>query len=87
MTPHVYGWWVHEFGDDIRTIRGRFAAFPSSGTIPLRTDSPDRDYFEVGAGLSANFGGNLTLWVRYETVLGLRDFDADHVTGGAVWEF
>jgi outer membrane lipase/esterase len=76
LLPQVRAEWQHEFQDDSRTITARFVHDPERAPINFRTDDPDRDFFNVGAGLSATFRGGVAAFVYYETVLELEDVTA-----------
>jgi outer membrane lipase/esterase len=82
LLPQVRFEWQHEFEDDSRTITARFVHDPGDPETNQRTpinyttDDPDRDFFNVGAGLSATFRGGVAAFVYYETVLGLDDVTA-----------
>jgi len=77
--------WNHEFLNDARSIKARFVQDPNPSvptTITWTSDKPDRDFYNVGAGVSATFGHGLSAFVFYETVLDLRDVTAHRVVGG-----
>jgi outer membrane autotransporter protein len=82
LVPQLRFEWEHEFLDDQRTILARFVADPANTPILLETDDPDRDYFNLGAGLSAVFQRGVAAFVYYETALALRDVTAHQVTVG-----
>jgi uncharacterized protein YhjY with autotransporter beta-barrel domain len=89
LLPQVRFEWQHEFKDDSRTITARFVhdpGFPETNgqqtQINYTTDDPDRDFFNVGAGLSATFRGGVAAFVYYETVLGLEDVTAHNIVLG-----
>ncbi len=90
FVPQLRVEWVHEFDDDQRDIE---AFFPNDTTTDLNGDpappiftveneSPDRNWFNVGAGVSANFANNMTGFIYGETLLGKEDVDQYTVTGG-----
>jgi outer membrane autotransporter protein len=85
LLPQVRFEWQHELADDSRTITARFVhdpGFPERTPINYRTDDPDRDFFNVGGGLSATFRGGISAFVYYETVLDLDDVTAHNVVLG-----
>ncbi len=76
LQPQVRFEWEHEFENDSRTIKAFFVEDPTPDEetqIRIRTDSPDRDFFNIGAGLSLTFRGGLSAFFYYETVLDLDD--------------
>jgi outer membrane autotransporter protein len=89
LLPQVRFEWQHEFKDDSRTITARFAHDPGfietnnqQTQINYGTNDPDRDFFNVGAGLSATFRGGVLAFFYYETVLGLDDVTAHSIVLG-----
>jgi outer membrane lipase/esterase len=74
--------WEHEFLDDRRTVTARFVNDPTRTPISLDTDDPDRNFFNLGFGLSAVFARGMGAFVYYETVLGLRDVTAHNIALG-----
>ena len=85
LAPTVRVEWNHEFLNDARSIKARFVQDPNPSvptTITWTSDKPDRDFYNVGAGVSATFGHGLSAFVFYETVLDLRDVTAHRVVGG-----
>ena len=74
LSPGIRFEWVHQFNDDVREIHARFLdAQPGTGFFSIRTDNPDRDFFNLGGSLSATFPGGQAVYFRYETRLGHRD--------------
>ena len=43
--------WVHEFSDDSRAITVQYAADPNNTQFGIVTDSPDRNFFDLGLSL------------------------------------
>lgn len=83
LTPSIRGAWLHEYADNSRLID--VGAFDFTGFEPLpadvsfRTEEPDRDYFTVGAGLTAALAdGRAALALDYEALLG-HDFINGHL--------
>lgn len=69
-TPSVHLEWEHQYRADQRLITARFAEDPSA-SFQITTDSPGRDYFNLGAALAATWPGGRSAFITYETVLGL----------------
>ena len=84
FTPQLLFEWAHEFKDDSRFITARFLYDPSSAPLPfnLRTDGPDRDYFNLGAGLTATFAEGKSAFIYYETNLQREDINLDTISAG-----
>jgi len=87
LLPQVRFEWRHEFKDDARTLTARFVNDPARTPLALVTDNPDRDFFNLGVGLSATFRGGIAAFVSYETVLGLAQITAHNVVWGVRFEF
>jgi outer membrane autotransporter protein len=93
LVPQLRFAWVHEFEDEASLYRGRLlpqnlASEEDSDTgYSLALDSPERDYFNLGLGLSAEFGGNGAAFLSYEKVFGKKDLSTYSVTGGVRFEF
>lgn len=79
--------WEHEYKGGSRLITGSLVADPLRTQFSVPTNNPDRDYFNLGAGISATLKAGASAFVYYETVLG-RDRIANHsFTGGVRFEF
>jgi outer membrane lipase/esterase len=86
FVPQINLDWEHEFKNDRRDIAVRYVIDPNT-MYNITTNSPDRDYLNFRAGISAIFANNLSAFVQYETLLENR-YDALH-TGrfGIRWDF
>lgn len=87
LLPQLRLEWAHEFADDSRDIEARFVNDPTGTRFRVPTDAPDRDFFNIGAGLSALFPGGRTAFVQYDTMLGRNDFTQHTVNLGVRLEF
>lgn len=87
IMPHLFLYWVHEYLDDVRTVTGRLPAFPTGTPISLQSESPDRDYMELAAGVAASIGDRSRVWVRYETTLFRSNWTENQVTAGLAVRF
>jgi outer membrane autotransporter protein len=85
--PHLLVEWEHEFKDDSRLITARFLNDPTLSSFTLKTDSPDSNFFNLGAGLTATFRGGLSGFLYYETTLSQKNFSSNSVLGGMRFEF
>ncbi len=73
--------WEHEFKADSRLVGGRRVANPSN-SVSVPTNDPDRDYFNLGGGITATLRRGLSAFVYYEAVVD-RDRTTNHsFTGG-----
>ncbi len=87
-----YGWgvlqpiarlaWLHQLKDDSRLIRGRFVADPGANVFAVPTESPDRDYLNLGAGFAATLRHGRSFYMLWDTDLGRSDLNLDTLTFG-----
>jgi outer membrane autotransporter protein len=87
LVPQVHGEWRHEILNDQRSIRAQFANDPLDTVFSVPTDKPDRDYFAVGASMSAALGKGIAAFFDFETILGLRDVTNYGFTAGVRMSF
>jgi outer membrane autotransporter protein len=91
LTPYVRADWEHEFENDARNITAHFANvggnYDALNTIIIPTDDPDRDFANLGVGLSAVLPGGLQCFVDYSTVLGYEDITLHRFVAGLRMEF
>ena len=78
---------LHEFEDDSRVVLASFAADAGNNVFRLPTDRPDRDFFRLGAGLSATLARGRGLYLLYETDLERDDLSLYRLTGGLRLEY
>ncbi len=87
MQPSVRLAYLHEFDDDTRLIRGGFLGDLSANEFVLATDPPDRDFFNLGAGLTFVFTKGRSCYVYYDTDLERDDLEIFTLSAGFRWEF
>ena len=86
LSPMARFEWEHEYKNDSRLITSRFVTNP--GTVLVApTNDPDRDYFNLGAGLTATFKRGTTAFFYYEAVLGRDNYTNHSFTAGVRFEF
>ncbi len=78
--------YLHEFEDDARLIRALFVEDVTANQFVIPTDVPDRDFFNVTAGLTATLARGRTLYLIYDTDLERDDLDVYTFTFGARFE-
>lgn len=84
LRPYIRGEWRHEFEDEGRIIPVRFLGDTTSGlAFSTVTDSPDRDYFNVGTGISTVLANNVSAFVSYDALLGYKDIESHSFMVGA----
>ena len=87
LVPQARAEWEHEYDNDADTLVARFAADPTGTEFGILSDSPDRDYFRLGLGVSAVFPHGLSAFVNYDTVLDQQDWSNHLIDVGVRWEF
>jgi len=87
FSPQLRLEWAHEFEDNSQNINARFLNDPTSGTFNVRTDDPDRDYFNLGAGVAAVLGPGRSAFIYYETSVGRDNITEHSIAGGLRFEF
>jgi outer membrane autotransporter protein len=89
IVPQANAEWVHEFMNDQRNIFVQFAqdlrATPS--TFSYNNDRPDRDYFNLGAGVSMVLPNGIQPFLNFQALLGHSYFNNYVGTVGARVEF
>ncbi|MEA2080171.1 MAG: autotransporter outer membrane beta-barrel domain-containing protein [Pseudomonadota bacterium] len=87
LVPQGQVGWVHEFENDSERFSAIYVDDPNQNQLVAETNDPDRDYFELGLGVSAVFKRGTQAFVYYDTVLGFDDV-TDHIfTVGGRMEF
>lgn len=88
LMPNIRGEWYHQYKDNSRNISVRFLGDTTSGlSFNTVTDDPDRNYFNVGTGVSGTFAQGFTAFLNYDTLLGYRNIESHLFTVGARLEF
>lgn len=82
LVPQVRAEWWHEFDNDSRSIEANFVTAPAATQV-IPTDDPDRDYFNLGVGLLGVFSEDASVFLEYQTVLGLEDI-TNHIVRAQV---
>lgn len=63
--------WEHQYKDDrSRRLVASFALGDPDNAMALQTSEPDRNYFNLGAGVAAHFGVGRSAFVNLQSVLG-----------------
>lgn len=86
LSPMARFEWEHEYKNDSRNVTGRSAATPGFA-FSTKTNDPDRDYFNLGAGVSATFARGSSAFFYYETVVGRDNFTNHSFTAGMRFTF
>lgn len=76
------GEWEHEFTDNSRAIAAQFVYDPTRTSFEIRSDDPDRNYFNLGLGVTAVFANGRSGFIHYESRLGQDDVRQYWINGG-----
>jgi len=82
LSPQLRAEWAHEFQDDSRFITARFLNDPTQTQFSLHTDNPDRNFFNLGVGLTATFAEGRSAFLYYEKTLKERDLNQESIAAG-----
>lgn len=82
FVPQLTAEWVHEFLDDQRVIYFRFREDLGRTKPRFQTDTPDRDYFNLGTGVILVLPKAISVFVSYRALVGYNDREAHTVSGG-----
>lgn len=77
----------HEFDDDARATTTSLLLDPGRNGFVVRNDAPDRNAFNLGAGLLFVLPNGWMPYVDYEGLVGYRDASRHRVTAGIRVEF
>jgi outer membrane lipase/esterase len=87
IIPQASFSWNHEFLNDSRNITAKYSADPNGVTFNATTNSPDRDFFILGTGVSGVFLEDVQLFFNYQALLGYSRVTSHGFTGGIRLEF
>lgn len=87
IVPHLRLGWIHEFDNDQQQVGARFVNDINQQPLLVLTNTPDRDYLELGVGLSAQFPQGRSAFLSYGTLLGYRDVTYHGISAGVRLEF
>jgi outer membrane autotransporter protein len=82
IVPQVTAEYVHEFLDDQRSVGFRLVQDLGRTRFLYQTEAPDRDYFNVGAGVAMVLPNGFQPFLNYRELLGYRDRSSHTVTVG-----
>jgi uncharacterized protein with beta-barrel porin domain len=79
--------WEHEFSNGSRELSAQFVHDPSSSTFTITTDEPDRDYLNVGLGVSVVAAEGRSGFLYYETRIDQDNITQNWIKAGVRLEF
>lgn len=83
LIPQLDASWEHEISGGAHRIKGSFVNDPFTTPFAFKSDDPDRDYFQLGVGVSAVIPGGKTAFLQYQTNLGRDNYRDYNVALGA----
>jgi outer membrane autotransporter protein len=86
LTPHLSATWQHEFMDQSRGITSQFEN-TGLGSFNVRTESPQRDFAMVDAGVTADLNRTVSLFAEYMTQVGQANYFGQSVQAGVKFGF
>ncbi|MEM7354853.1 MAG: autotransporter domain-containing protein, partial [Acidobacteriota bacterium] len=87
VQPSLRVAYLHEFEDDRRLIRARFRSDLVGRQFVVVTDTPDRDFFNVGAGITVTLPRSMATYLIFDTDLARDDLDIYTLSGGFRFQF
>lgn len=85
LLPHLRADFVREFEDDVDVFGVRFANDPNATTTPpvlVATDNPDRSYWRLAGGFSAQFKHGVSGYIEYQRLEGFEFITFEDVSIG-----
>lgn len=82
VLPQVRAEYEHEFRNDAQTVNTVFVNDAGGTSFGVRGDSPDRNYFNLGASLLFVLPNGVMPFVDVEALLGYEDLERYRLTGG-----
>jgi len=82
IVPQATAEYVHEFLDDQRSVGFRLVQDLGQRRLLFQTDPPDRDYFNLGVGVSMVLPNGLQPFLNFRELLGYNDRHSHTVTLG-----
>ncbi len=87
LQPQIRAGWKYEFMNNSEMVTARFAADPFRNTFFVNTESPDRNFMEVGFALTAAFPGGFSAFFDFDATTLNRNFDRYTFTVGGRYQF
>jgi outer membrane autotransporter protein len=87
LIPQAAAEYVHEFMDNQRRIGFRLANDPAGNHFSFKNDPPDRNYFNLGAGVLLQLARGIAPFINYRALVGYSDQSSHRVTAGVRVEF
>lgn len=82
VVPQATAEYVHEFLDDQRSVGFSLAQDPAGARFLYRTEPPDRNYFNIGAGVAMVLPNGMQPYLNFRELVGYKDRSSHTVTLG-----
>jgi len=87
LMPTARAEWVHEFHDGSRPVNWQFSNDPAQSVFTVVSDGADRNYANLGAGMSATFTHGVSAFLFYEAMVGRQSLAEHTINLGVRGEF
>lgn len=83
LVPSIWGEYIHEFLNNNDGSTVSYVHDPTGlSSFTAANEDPDRDYFQVGAGMTAVLPGGWSPFANFQSILGLEDLNSYLFTVG-----
>jgi uncharacterized protein with beta-barrel porin domain len=87
LVPQVRAEYEHQFDQDAQKSRSSYVLDADKNKYSLKGDDPDRNYFNLGAGIVAVMPNGWSAFVDYTGLVGYDDLKRHQLTAGVRMEF
>jgi outer membrane autotransporter protein len=88
LFPIVRGRWAHQYGPGNPAVSVGYSNAPSLlSTFILPGDSTDRNYFDLGVGVTLGLSGSNSAFINYDAIVGLSHTSYNSFTAGIRMNF
>ncbi len=87
FSPELTVTWVHEYLNSQEQVGTRFVNDINNQPFYVLTNNPDRNYFDLGVGVSAQLAQGRSAFISYKTLLGYQGVTYNAVNAGIRIEF
>ncbi|MGZ8944169.1 MAG: autotransporter outer membrane beta-barrel domain-containing protein [Methylococcaceae bacterium] len=87
FTPTARAEWLHEYNNGSKFINARYINDPSNAAFSISSDSPDRNFFNLGSGVSATLAHGASAFMFYEAMVGNNNLTQHSISAGIRSEF
>ena len=87
FTPTARAEWLHKYNNGSKFINARYINDPSNAAFSISSDSPDRNFFNLGSGVSATLAHGASAFMFYEAMVGNNNLTQHSISAGIRSEF